>query len=95
MKFFSLLALFSSVLFVPGCAAPVNSVTDMNTKGQPPAYVEGYRAGCGSGYVAGGHPYASAAKDVNRYLSDQVYKVGWDDGFATCKGRYDSTPSMF
>lgn len=72
-----------------GCA-PVDRVTDRNTVGQPPAYVDGYRDGCGSGYVATGHLYASAAKDVERYISDQVYKIGWDDGFATCKGSYDS-----
>jgi len=32
--------------------------------------------------------------DVTRYLSDAVYKTGWDDGFMTCKGDYDSTTSL-
>jgi hypothetical protein len=27
---------------------------------------------------------------VTRYLSDPLYKTGWDDGFATCKGQYDN-----
>ena len=76
-------------LLISACA-PVDAVTARNTSGQPPAYVDGYSAGCGSGYVAAGHPYAKAGKDVTRYLSDPVYKTGWDDGFATCKGMYDS-----
>jgi hypothetical protein len=70
--------------------APVDAVTKRNTSGQPPAYVDGYSAGCGSGYVAAGHPYAKAEKDVSRYLSDPVYNTGWNDGFATCKGQYES-----
>ena len=79
-----------SLVFVISACAPVDAVTKRNTSGQPPAYVDGYSAGCGSGYVASGHPYASAGKDVSRYLADAVYKTGWDDGFATCKGQYDS-----
>lgn len=82
-----------AALAVSGCA-PVDSVTRRNTAGQPPAYVNGYSAGCGSGYVAAGHPYARFGKDVQRYLSDPVYKTGWDDGFATCKGDYDSVGNM-
>lgn len=72
-----------------GCA-PVASVTAQNTSGQPPAYVDGYRDGCGSGYVAAGHSYAKFAKNIDRFIADQVYKIGWEDGFATCKGTYDS-----
>lgn len=79
------------VLFfgLSGCA-PVHMDVARNTKGQPTAYVDGYTAGCGSGYVAAGHPYARAGKNVERYLADAVYRTGWDDGFATCKGGYDS-----
>lgn len=76
-------------LSISACA-PVDSITKRNTAGQPPAYTDGYSVGCGSGFVAAGHPYASAGKDVSRYLSDPVYKTGWDDGFVTCKGQYDS-----
>ena len=79
----------SLAIFMTACA-PVDAVTKRNTSGQPPAYVDGYSAGCGSGYVASGHPYARAGKDVTRYLADAIYKTGWDDGFATCKGQYDS-----
>ena len=77
------------IMITSGCA-PVDAVTRRNTAGQPPAYVDGYSDGCGSGYVAAGHPYAKAAKNVTRFLADPVYKTGWDDGFATCKGQYDS-----
>lgn len=81
-------AALAAALCLSACA-PVDSVTRRNTAGQPAGYVTGYSAGCGSGYVASGHPYAQATKDVSRYLSDAVYKMGWDDGFTTCKGQYD------
>lgn len=92
-RILSAVSLLTLVWTMSACA-PVDAVTRRNTVGQPPAYVDGYTAGCGSGYVAAGHPYASAGKDVSRYLSDAVYKTGWDDGFATCKGKYDSTNNM-
>ena len=72
-----------------GCA-PVEQMTRRNTAGQPPEYSAGYQDGCGSGYVASGHPYAKSAKDVHRFLDDKLYAMGWNDGFATCKGDYDS-----
>ena len=80
-----------TLVCVISACAPIEAVTQRNTAGQPPAYVNGYSVGCGSGYVAAGHPYARAGKDVPRYLSDPVYKTGWDDGFATCKGSYNSS----
>lgn len=85
--------LIFAALILTACA-PVDAVTRRNTAGQPPDYVEGYRDGCGSGYVAAGHPYAQFRKELNQYLNDPVYKTGWDDGFATCKGRYESTLNM-
>ncbi|MBI5484346.1 MAG: hypothetical protein HY888_07790 [Deltaproteobacteria bacterium] len=89
IRLWSAAILLTLPIAISACA-PVDAVTKRNTFGQPPAYVDGYSTGCGSGYVASGHPYASAGKDVSRYLSDPVYKTGWDDGFATCKGQYDS-----
>lgn len=84
------IAAVTLMLALSACA-PIEGMTRRNTAGQPQGYVDGYSAGCGSGYVAAGHPYASAGKNVSRYLSDAVYKTGWDDGFMTCKGDYDST----
>jgi hypothetical protein len=78
-----------TLIVLAGCA-PVEAVTRRNTAGQPAEYVAGYQDGCGSGYVASGHPYARAAKDVRRFLDDKLYAMGWNDGFATCKGNYDS-----
>lgn len=70
--------------------APVDSVTRRHTTGQPPTYQVGFQSGCGSGYVAAGNPYARFGKDVAAYTSDALYKSGWDDGFAVCKGDYES-----
>lgn len=59
-------------------------------EGQPLLYKQGYGAGCDSGYVAAGHPYYKFSKDVASYSKNSLYKQGWDDGFAVCKGQYDS-----
>lgn len=73
---------------IAGCAAmnaPPPGVRD-----QPQPYIDGYTGGCNSGYVAAGHPYYRFTKDANRFDSDRLYRQGWQDGFATCKGKYDS-----
>lgn len=54
----------------------------------PPAYADGYRAGCNSGYVAAGHPYYAFTKDLDRFETEALYQAGWNDGFAVCQGRY-------
>lgn len=82
--------LFFALALTLSACAPVDQMTKRNTAGQPQEYSAGYKDGCGSGYVASGHPYASAAKDVRRFLDDKLYAMGWNDGFATCKGDYDS-----
>ncbi len=64
--------------------------TGENVPQGPPAWREGFSAGCNSGYVAAGHPYYQYTKDVNRAQSDQTYNMGWQDGFNKCKGAYDS-----
>jgi hypothetical protein len=60
-------------------------------RGFPPEYADGYGDGYGSGMRAAGNPYAKTVKNIERYLRDEKYKLGWDDGFATGKGSYEST----
>lgn len=65
-------------------------MTKADTEGLPPVYKRGYQDGCNSGYAAAGSLFSGKhAKDVNAYLGDKQYKVGWDDGFARCKGSYE------
>ncbi len=60
----------------------------MQHQGQPPAYVDGYGDGYSSGTRAAGNPYFQPYKNVNRYISDPLYKQGWDDGYDCGKTRY-------
>lgn len=76
------------VVFIAGCAA--NQGQHAMLQGQPPAYQDGFRPGCSSGYAASGNPYYRPSKDVQRMLDDKLYAMGWNDGFAHCKGQYDS-----
>ncbi len=80
---------FLLIILLSGCAALQE--TDMyGVQDQPIGYQEGYRGGCNSGFVAAGHPYYRFTKDAGRFGSDGLYRQGWQDGFATCKGKYDS-----
>ena len=69
-----------------GCATTMDQVPP----DQPEAYRSGYAAGCDSGYVAAGHPYYRFSKDAAAYGADDLYRQGWDDGFAVCKGKYEA-----
>ncbi len=60
------------------------------TPSGPPAYREGFAAGCDSGYSAAGNIYYRFNKDPQRAISDAMYASGWNDGFAVCKGKYDN-----
>lgn len=42
------------------------------------AYQDGYMHGCRTGNDDGN------SKDVHRYINDDEYKVGWDDGYRVC-----------
>lgn len=77
--------IFTALLALTSCA----TMMDQTPKG-PLAWRYGFMDGCDSGYVAAGNPYYKFNKDHERYLNDPLYKSGWDDGFATCKGKYDS-----
>lgn len=88
MKVFSIAVL---LIVVTGCATRSGSGEMQMTRGQPPEYADGFKSGCDSGYVAAGHPYYRASKDVRRMLDDKAYAMGWNDGFAQCKGSYEST----
>lgn len=45
--------------------------------------------GCESGKNAAGESWHKFQKDVDRYIKDQYYKAGWDDGYAKCKAESD------
>ena len=60
-----------------GVPAPRSSVrAGINLGGFPPAYREGYSAGCGGG-----------RRDEERYKVDMNYQMGWNDGRSICVSR--------
>ena len=82
---FAMRYLWVIALALTACQTSVANVPD-----GPPSYRQGFAEGCDSGYVAAGHPYYQFKKDPTRYAQDSMYSQGWNDGFATCKGKYDS-----
>jgi len=77
------------IILTAGCPPSINKAQWISA-GYDPAYVDGYKDGQYSGYVAAGHPYSRFQKDTHRYANDNQYRQGWDDGFAVAKGSYES-----
>lgn len=80
-----LLSILIVGLIVTACVTPMSLVPP-----GPEPWRIGYRDGCDSGTRAAGNPYVQFIKDVQRSMGDRLYREGWQDGFATCKGTYES-----
>jgi hypothetical protein len=72
-----------------GLAGCQGTEQQMLSQGYPPAFVEGFTHGCGSGRSAAGES-GEFHKDVPRYLQDAEYESGWDDGFRQCQAQANS-----
>ena len=51
---------------------------DLNLRGFPVAFREGYVAGCESGREG------NRRRDETRYKADMNYMMGWNDGYGIC-----------
>ena len=77
--------------FLCGCQMGAQQA-DAYARDQPPAYKLAFANGCDSGNAAAGQLLTGKhVKDVQRYATDNIYKQGWDDGFAKCKGATDAS----
>jgi len=61
---------------------PPSTKPQYNLSGYPANTQQGYIDGCETAKNSG-----FGFKDVNRYDRDDQYRMGWDDGFALCKGK--------
>lgn len=72
-------------LFVAGLLGGCQSTRErMLAEGYPPAFIDGFEAGCSSGRQAAG-ALDKFRKDVPRYLEQPRYAEGWEDGFRQCQ----------
>lgn len=76
-------ALAFTLLLLCGCESTHDYLI---AQGYPPAFADGFQAGCSSGREAAGAISGGFRKDVPRYLVDNHYSSGWDDGFRQCQG---------
>lgn len=53
-------------------------------------YQLGLQHGCGTGKADAGSWGFERNKDIELYLNDKYYKVGWDDGYRQCKAESDA-----
>lgn len=82
-----IIILISISSLLPGCASLTALPADKYAKDEPPAYKEGFNNGCFSGQSAAGDIYSKYNKDVKRANTDELYKQGWDDGYAYCNSK--------
>jgi hypothetical protein len=71
-------------LAIAGCVSPQQRTENIIGKGQPPAYRDGFTHGCGSGEKAAGDTLGRYQKSVDLYMTDELYRTGWDDGYRHC-----------
>jgi len=62
-------------------------VPAVNLAGFPPAFRDGYAAGCDSAKRGD-----AARRDEHRIAQDRQYAAGWRDGFDMCKKKMGSGP---
>ncbi|MCO6429144.1 hypothetical protein [Nitrosomonas communis] len=65
----------------PAGSLPPSTRPAYNLSGYPPATKEGYIDGCETAKKT-----RYGYKDEQRYRDDGQYRMGWDDGFAICRG---------
>jgi len=80
-RLLSLLGVAGALVAACGCQSTHD---DLLARGYPPAYADGYQAGCTSGRQAAG-ALGTFDKNVPRYASEKFYSGGWDDGFKQCQ----------
>ncbi|MFO0998532.1 MAG: hypothetical protein U1F33_17825 [Alphaproteobacteria bacterium] len=78
----------SAVVLVAGCTGTTHERTA--------AYDIGYWDGCNTGYSQAGRPgyEASARKDVQRFASDEQYRLGWEKGDRECYDKELRFPTL-
>jgi len=81
MKVARLLICGLSLLVLLGCQSLREQMLAAH---YPPAFVDGFEAGCSSGRSATG-PLGQFDKDAPRYMAEPLYTQGWDDGFRQCE----------
>lgn len=74
------------LLVVIGCA--------VSAPPGPPAYQDGFRDGCSSGYAAAGTLAYQWTKDVERAMEDKLYATGWADAYDRCKTEWQTLPGL-
>lgn len=67
-----------AVLALAACA---ESERHLNLSGFPPAFQQGYVEGCESAGTR------HTRRDDARYLTDEDYMQGWNDGYSVCRRR--------
>jgi uncharacterized lipoprotein YajG len=83
------MAVIAGFALLAGCATQQGSLPSqsanpppapVNLSGFPAAYRQGHADGCASAGIR-------ERRDAARYAKDADYKLGWDDGLATCRRR--------
>lgn len=91
MNFKLVILIFGTILSLTGCVGlssnkHLSSLRDhLICEGKPPAYVDGYVAGCDTGRYLAGVKGSYYRKDATRAEQDALYARGWQDGQIACR----------
>ena len=79
------MAILLTLISISGCQSTAEHLL---AEGYPHLFVEGFTDGCASGRQAAGE-LDGFRKNVQVYLQQPNYALGWDDGFRQCQARAD------
>lgn len=58
-----------------------------------PSFRAGYDDGCAAASTLGANPREAPYRDEESYRNDQGYRMGWGNGFATCRNEIAGSPA--
>lgn len=83
-----LFAVVAALFLFAACSRVVMQPDMERVNDQSAAFQDGYKAGCRSGFVAGGSLVHTFSRDSQRIRDDEQYKLGWKDGYRRCKSDF-------
>jgi hypothetical protein len=78
------LALFSFLFLMAACANVETRLERVVDSDQPIDFKIGFKHGCASRYASDGYLNYKQNRDGHQYSNNDVYRVGWNEGFNSC-----------
>lgn len=86
-----LIAMIALALTTAACTTPTKDLLQQRLRDRPPAYRDGYLAGCDDARIEKSATQKRRVRDENRFSTEEVYARGWYDGNEDCRDNYQES----